>query len=192
MNDIKKPDRPTWAVAVPKDVKPLIFIMSPRPRETRRAIVLSERPLGVMTHWWRGRTVRCTDGESECEACGKAARRYKSYVAGWCMDTNRYWLVEFTAQAAIDNPKTLGDDGPDLRGLTVILNRKGQGNAGRLLVKFYSDPSRVAAAIPEPFDVQAALERIWTGETRVKKGAPSAKAPRPEEPEDGINHIPLE
>lgn len=191
MSDNKQDNRPSWAVPVPKDIKPLIFISSPRVGEKRRSMVLSERPIGVMTHWFRNRTVRCTKNEGECEACGKAALRYKSYMAGWDLDSRKYVLIEFTAQAAIDNPKTLGDDGPSLRGLNVVTSRKGNSNAGRLLVEFFTDPKRDAASVPEPFDVQAALERIWNGETRVRRPEEPPPAPRPEDPEEGINAIPL-
>lgn len=165
-----------WDAVIPTMGKVKIEILSPKPRERLRAIILSDRPVSVFVHYWKGRTVRCTIDDGHCEPHDKVERRFKQYLAGWELgERQRYVLVEITHQAASDNAQLLDKGGPRLRGFDVTMSRRGRSNNSPLVLEFSNPAARSAASVPETFDVEEALLRIWNAPNRKSKKAEMAE-----------------
>ena len=177
---------------IPEAKKVRIEIMSPKPRMPVRAIILSRRPYSVMTHFYKQRTVRCTIETGQCEAHDHTDQRFKMYLAGWSMgQRQRQVLIEITHHAAADNAHVLDKGGPNLRGWDISMRRKNNSNNSPVILEFSNPMNRRMDEVPEEFDVEEALLRIWNAPARKQRKARMAEEIRLATPRQDDNDIPV-
>lgn len=154
-------DQVQWVAAPPIDRPRYIPILSPKVGVPCAALVVSPGLVGVNTHFMNNRTQPCTGAANGCFGCKAGlSARWKGYLGCWHPGFSRYILAELTAQAASDCHALLGDGSANLRGMEVIMHRRGKARNGPVQAEFR--PGRIEAAkVPAPFDVKKALMRIW-------------------------------
>lgn len=153
-----------WDAPLPKREDAMIPILSPRAGECVRAIILSDRFLSVPVHYVCGRTQPCLRIKSLCEGCRrKISRKWKGYAAGVDFSNRRLCLIEITPNAVRSCPQLL--DSSDLRGWVVSLMRQGTSSCGKVDAALTDWRKRVNH-LPEAFDVQAILLKIWEADNK--------------------------
>jgi hypothetical protein len=146
--------------------------------EKHRTIILSEKLIGVWTHYFRGRT--CPHEEPTCPACdAKNARRWYGYLACWNTTTDTRYMLELTPQAAeilIEYERKR----KSLRGLEIYVRRTGD-KPNSPCETIIPKEQQSHLALPGAFDVREALMIIWglatpsdptTGEPGATRVAP--------------------
>jgi len=152
-------DRIQWDDSGPQDRGPFIPIMSPRPGQQLRCLITSADWQGVYTHFHESRTTPCLGDDLACEGCyRRRAKRWKAYVAGIMAGVGRQCLVELTI-GALDSCDELKHSRGNLRGRYIILWRANMARNAPVRCKL--EDFRGDLHIPAPFDIHAALCRIW-------------------------------
>lgn len=159
-------DQPTienvrWNVPPPVDRPRYIPILSPKVGVPASALIVTSHLVGVETHFLSNRTKPCIGADNGCEGCkAQLSTRWKGYLGAWHPGFSRYVIVEVTAQAACDNHALLMDEERNLRGMTVVLHRRGKNRNAPVSAEFH--PKRQPDdKVPAAFDVRKALLRIW-------------------------------
>lgn len=172
-----------WTPPPPTPAEPLIPILSPKPGAAVHAIVTSYELLGVTTHFLHRRTKPCLNDEARCEGClSGLPKRWKGYLAAELPPGGHKVLIEITYDG-YRTCKELQAPGVALHGRRIDLRRMGSSKQAKVKVEL--DTSNVAKLCGEPFDVKAALLRIWFGE---RPGRTDAKNKRFEATMDKLTH----
>jgi hypothetical protein len=136
-------------------------ILSPRTGEQVGGLCLSERVLGVITHWIDGRTMPCVKVLSYCEGCSrKLPSRWKGYLAIMKPVDGKYAILELTEEARRSCPD-LGPDKWSLRGKRILLTRRGTSKRAAVTATILAGEAQ--KCLPEGFNLKEALMRIWRG-----------------------------
>lgn len=157
-------------------------VLSPQGQRPLRAIILASPLIGCYTHWWTDRTVPCLGPSDQwpCPGCQRhLERRWKGYLACYEPGLSRSILMEVTANSARLRPELL-DPAQNLRGSILELHRlPGRKNApveAKLLIGTHR------GTLPAPFDVKAALLRLWGADPYLgSPGVDLAALPPPDE-----------
>lgn len=159
-------DGPLREVRRPRTVdKPTVPIVrcDATARYNLKCLVLSEDVFGVEVHY-AGRTVPCPGADRGCRYCEiDRPTRWVGYVAA--TDTvarQKRWLVELTAGVMGEVDAWHKSNGT-LRGLWAELTRPSHRPTGRLQIELKRLAVVLPEELPKPFDVRAALARIWKG-----------------------------
>ena len=125
------------------------------------ALCLSDRPFGTETHFM-SRTIPCTGKENGCQGCAIGRRTaWVGYFAATNHDRTRRFLIEVTPNCMIVVKRWLDLHG-SMRGAWCTLERRSKRDTGRVSMSIAPNGLGLAPAdIPEAFDVQAALRKIW-------------------------------
>jgi len=159
MNDNSDAGSIQWTNEFPGQEKLFIPIVSPKVGSTTRVIITSEKWQGVYTHYFDCRTRPCTGSELDCDGCfKKLSRRWKAYLCGALMPNGRKVIVELTHGAMQGCPE-LVQTRESLRGRRLAISRNG--TARNSSVRCTLEPSTSELFIPEPFDLMAALCKVW-------------------------------
>ena len=123
-----------------------------------RFTCLSDRWVGVNTHYNGNRSVLCT--EDNCPSCqdGKLAR-WRGYVYGYATKSGKIAIVEFT-EGIHHVFKAEHDARGTLRGCRINLYRKSGRKQGRLCADFESTIES-PHSLPSPQDLQARLAKVF-------------------------------
>jgi len=139
-------------------------LLSIKPNDTVRGLVLSDQVIGAKTHWMYGRTKPCTGIEHGCEGCANGtAVRWKGYLAVWLPSSRTGWLLEVTQDAFDHNLELSAVSG--LRGKDFKCYRIGPHKNSPVRVELLPSLTELANVPPDP-DVQEILARIWFGRER--------------------------
>jgi len=150
----------------PPDTKsqPALTLKRTGPTKTV-GICLSNKPIGTLVHFWRGRTRPCL-GPLLCEACHDGqTRRWKGYLALYNPDERKVWIHEFTENAYGGIGEAL-ESFTSLRGHWIRFERtKPVSNAP--VVATVSPSKSPSDTIPEDPDIKQVLNRIWDLEDQL-------------------------
>jgi hypothetical protein len=154
---------PQWAPVPPMAEPRYIPVVWPKPKITVRGYVLAERPEGCYGHFVpsgrSGRTIGCVGRDNGCLYCGRyASLRWQGYVPILDGIQGRIVLAQVTKEAARLCP-ALNDPRRNLRGCTLILERLGTENNGRVQAEIIDCNPK--PTLPRCPDVRAALQRLW-------------------------------
>lgn len=129
-----------------------------KPTGAIRGIILSEKHVGTLTHYWKGRTV--PHETTLCEACaaGRAPRPY-CYLAIETGAARERVILELTATGFAPIIQYLTEKG-SLRGALIEAWRVVAKPNGRLHVTIKPGNAHIAHLPPAP-DLRALLCRIW-------------------------------
>lgn len=148
-----------------------IDLLRVQPGKPLTAIVTCQKQVGAYTHYWRGRTVKCTGRDDEPCRSGRVARWY-GYLSVWSPKTNRYALFEITPACVSALTAYLNTYGT-LRGAVAKLERRNYKANSTVILSLQPGPY-ADDKIPAAPDIQAHLERMWEIRTQ-----PSAETPAP-------------
>lgn len=166
-----------WDVSPPLEQVLYIPILSPSPGTRVRGVVLSERLVGVWTHWRAGRTEPHHKDQTGCPGCREGlARRWKGYLGIWWPAGSRVALAELTVGAARLCP-VLSDPMPSsLRGWLLTLARPFGKMNGPVSIELSPPPAAGSddGLKPAP-DVRRALLVIWERREDGPSGVLSAE-----------------
>jgi hypothetical protein len=143
--------------------------MTPQVGVPLRLLALANAPLGVYVHWLQnpkqrggGRTVPHTTPDDTCPICVEQNQRprWHGYLACWWEHSSRFVVADLSLHAVQSCPELVPSHPFPLRGCYVTLSRIGKSNNSP--VKATVMRSTIAPTdLPEPFDVRAALMRMW-------------------------------
>lgn len=124
-------------------------------------LCLSSAVFGTETHFL-GRTVPCIGRENGCQGCGIGRRTaWVGYIAATNMDRTRRFLVELTPNCMLV-VKRFVELHHTLRGTWCTLERPSKRDTGRVTITVQANGLNLAPAeIPQPFDVEKSLRKIW-------------------------------
>jgi len=128
------------------------------PFKPLRGIILADDLLGTPTHYTKGRTLPCPQGE--CEHCANGLPyRWHAYVPILCMPGKERVILEMTALAA-DQLKGYHSRFGTLRGLEVYADRPSRKPNGRIVIlaKASGIPDTELPVAP---DIRRILLHIW-------------------------------
>lgn len=144
------------------------------------AVLLHPFVMGAYIHFDGTRDRPCRRHTGKCDGCDALRRRgQKGYVGGWNPDVGRVGIVVLTKEAWANCP-ILTDKSKSLRGVVLRTYRAGKTPNSRMKAErlgVFDRPSM----IPEPFNLQEALLRLWFSDTLPK--TPSDDVPLPDPPE---------
>jgi len=154
---------PNWTDRPPVHTRQHAYSLFRTPAQgTISGIITSPTVLGCLTHFYRGRTIPC-EGEN-CPACNdKRPPRYHAYVGLLGKKSREHALFELTGHAAAPLYDWI-EAGKSLRGAALNAYRTRGGSNAPVTVQLSQMPG-LEVVLPEPPDIQAALELIW-GEAR--------------------------
>lgn len=136
-------------------------IYSAIPRARLLLVCLSDKVVGVNTHFIDGSTIPCVGKDAHCEGCqAKKAKRWKGYIGAWEPLNERVVLAEITLDAYRTGPAQLRGDGPGLRGYSIVLSRQGKKPNAPVRVEIAALPVD-PGSLPKAPDVKAVLRNIW-------------------------------
>lgn len=147
----------------------------PAPYELRRVgldpttgFATGDTPLGVMVHFYKGRTRPCV-GTQACEACenGNEAR-WKGYLTLFDPRSREHWIQEYTAQAHEGIKLGIVAHG-SLRGHEICFRRQRRKPNSPMIAEVWIKTIDLRT-LPSAPDVKAILRKIWD-------------IPEPEEPD---------
>jgi hypothetical protein len=150
-----------WTATPPPPERLKIEVWNPRPGNPVVACVLSERIVGVYSHFLPDQkaTVPCLAPGAFCEHCVLAGpRRWQGWLAGLSYSTGRLYLVQVTTNAARSCPVLLQPK-VTLRGGRLTLQRRGEANNSPVQASFLSGVPK--KELPPAFDVVAQLLTLW-------------------------------
>lgn len=123
-----------------------------------RLLILSGKPLGCKTHYFRGRTAPC-EGDA-CEACQQGLPwRWHAYLAVLALPNREKCILEMTAQATEQLQPAIHELGT-LRGSIIITERPAKRPNGRVRVTMTRD-RQPEASMPQPPNIIACMQHIW-------------------------------
>lgn len=168
-----------WGVLPPSLNKVYAPIMSPKPGETIRGIIVASEFCGVKTHWMSKRTTGCIGKANGCEGCaGLKPARWKGYFGVLRPDTDRLWLAELTPRAYGDIASILATGTKGYRGWVLTLSRPGKHAAAQVRAALRPPtPEEKAVYLPGDFDVKRSLLLVW----ERLRGVPDIRPPQGEE-----------
>jgi hypothetical protein len=147
---------------------PPVYVPIVRAPQAGRLVVISACPdmLGCWLHWTGEHLLPCAGRAKGCAGC-KASHpfRWRGYIGCWLFEADKLAMLEVPALAANECLELAEGYMPDIRGYYIEAYRRREGANGRVCVEFGGQVDR-NVAIPQPFDIRAALERIWTGGER--------------------------
>ena len=151
----------------PPDPLPSVRVVIPRPGQTVRGWILSDRPLRVAAHFVPqlgscGRTQPHL--ATECPWCARGLPiLVERYLSCWDARHGRHWIAHVTRGSLAGCP-VLGDDqAVELRGLILVQTRRGEGPTGPVYAEVLQPRPGTPPVLPAPIDLLAALCRIWGG-----------------------------
>jgi len=148
-----------WNDDGPSRIDHYIPIVSPRPHQKLVCVITSNAWVGCYTHFFNNRTHPCRDSMNHCEGCQRRhARRWKAYLCGIMVPGGRHVIIEMTVNA-LDSCHGLRHDRNQLRGKKITLWRRG--DSRNAPVQALLETMKGIDGLPQPFDLQDALCRVW-------------------------------
>ncbi len=126
--------------------------------KTIKACVISDDVIGTDTHFWKGRTVKCF-GEL-CEPCSDGRKpRWYGYL-GVIVAVDRPPLIFEFPDGAFDAVDAYRQKWGTLRGSKITAERSPHRANGKVILTL--TPAKInIAELPEEFNVEERLHRIW-------------------------------
>jgi hypothetical protein len=123
-----------------------------------KGIIISAKHVGAETHYWRGRTVKCT--REECEACLSGLEpRWHGHLWLYAPGTGETVIWEYPDKTHTAIEQYLGQYG-SLRGASLTARRVGNKPNGRVYAALVQSARDVNSLPAEP-DMVATLSRMW-------------------------------
>lgn len=123
-----------------------------------RLTILSTHPVGVMLHYWKGRSTPCN--RNNCEPCKAGHRpRWKGYLYVMTEATRRILIFEYPERPHPDVQAELAKR-HTLRGCMIAVNRAGK-RANSPVVITFEGTTPHPDLLPEPDGLCETLERMW-------------------------------
>jgi hypothetical protein len=167
--------RVRWTDLPDDGLDPKPDILSPKPGKTLDLVILSDRVLGVETHFVGGRTKPCCGDECSCIGCQqKLQTRWKGYLVVWIANGTPQAIAELTTEAFRRCPP-FHSSKTSLRGRKLKLTRPAGKPNGRVKAEV-GDFVLGWQNLPLALDLECALYRIWF---TTRKHQPTAGAPDP-------------
>lgn len=133
-------------------------ILRTPPGNGLKCVILNHDVLGVMLHYWHGRSTPCNP--TDCPACKDGHRpRWKGYVFVMSCRTRRVAILEFT-ERVYDTFNDARRRFGTLRGTTVTLTRTGS-RANSPLMATFADTLEESDRLPNPEGLTDVLDRMW-------------------------------
>lgn len=123
-----------------------------------RTVILSDSPVGVMLHYWKGRSTPCN--RSDCEACKNGHRpRWKGYLYAMSERTRRIIIFEYPERP---HPEVQAEEAKrkTLRGSILIAERTGTRPNSPVMISFEGTTPHLEL-LPTPTNLRETLERMW-------------------------------
>jgi hypothetical protein len=148
-----------WPNRPPPRRMAYIPLLSPKPLQEVKGIVLQADITGVLTHFFEGQTAPCFKGQIFCPGC-EAGRpvRWKGYLPVLQWLNRKPGLLELTEEAVRTNERLLVGGSP-LTGMVVTARRIGKQKNSPVRVSFEDGSPHMN--LPVPFDVHTVLLAIW-------------------------------
>ena len=140
-------------------------ILSPRPGQQLRTVVVCDEHAVVPTHYIRDRTTACIGAENGCEGCAVQARTdTKLYFGVWWPEQDRCWAAELPHGAIGDVWSTVDRMRGRLRGLVLLQSRPGKHKNARVHAVLRQPTcleKNEGWRLPRPFNLKDSLSQVW-------------------------------
>jgi len=144
---------------------PRYHILRAKPGAPVRVLCCNPTLYGAKVHFVEGRSQPCVaDALGHCDHCLEQRPRWYGFMGGLVPEAGRLALAEVTFEAA-DKCPLLHQEGVNLRGLLLKVERIGSSKRGRCYVTF--EEVRVKVKLPPPINIPAALCAVWGVTTSV-------------------------
>lgn len=152
-----------WRYGPGEPRRKTVPILSPKPGQTVRGIILDAQLLRVMTHWYDRRTHACLSPRTMCEGCHRRAARLEKAYLGVVQCPRPYLgMVEITMGAIAEIGPSAFTPAGGLRGWYIAASRPCGKPQGRVSVRLSAVPKEYRhIVLPEPFDTREELLAIW-------------------------------
>lgn len=140
-------------------------ILSPKPRQSLRTVVVCNEYALVSTHFIRQRTTACIGLENGCEGCIQQARTdTKLYFGVWWPELDRLWAAELPHGAIGDVWTTAHRNNGRLRELVLLHSRPSDHKNGK--VRAHLRPQTCIEKnegwrLPREFNLRESLAQVW-------------------------------
>jgi hypothetical protein len=133
-------------------------LMRVPPNRQMLATIVTGKPIGTNTHYYKGRTTPCAG--PTCEACALGLQyRWHAYLAILIAETRETAILELTAQAAEQLDAAAAENGT-LRAVEALFDRPSHRPNGRVRIVYR--PGRVSEdRLPKEPDLARIMTHIW-------------------------------
>lgn len=120
----QKSKRPVWAQSSkPPEFIRTVPVVTVRPNDDPRFIILSDSLFGLNCHWTGRQTTPCIGERSECKYCkAEDPKRWRGWLHVVAMRTMRTCILELTVQGGAELLSQLTDG--ELRGQVIEVKRE--------------------------------------------------------------------
>jgi hypothetical protein len=149
-------------------------ILSPKPGESHRVVIVCNDHALVDTHFIRERTTACVGRANNCEGCLEQARKVrKLYFGAWYPGKDRLYAAELPSGAIPHVWLTVDKYRGKLRGWVLVFGRPSKHKTGRVqaMLRPMDQFERREWRLPGEFNLKESLAQVWVN-LRVPPPAP--------------------
>ncbi len=148
-----------WTTAPPdNDQRAPYRVIRTNHMKPLRGVILSQHLVGIMLHYWKGRSKPCEG--NECEACQAGQKpRWKGYFQVHNADNQTVYIVEITERVWHEFNEEDRKNGT-LRGARIELQRTNRKANGPLAARFLAGRT-AESELGKEVAIVPILERMW-------------------------------